>query len=382
MKVSLSYDELYSALSYVNTVLSDKTVDEKMKNVIFLVKEDEASIVGYSALTFSRTELGYAETDEDVKNSNSWDFQVKAGDLNKIISCFSSLYKTKVTDIEFEKDRNKIKVTVHEIALKDEDENLSQASRFYLDDIPIISSVSTEIHEEFPEDYDCMLSGDLLLYIDSLFPLMTNDSSSSLTSKLNFSEDHIFVMASYVSAFFVNKLPEAFKDLTLGYSSVNFLKKLCDGADSIDVQRLGRYLCIKSGNTEAFLKYQKVKVKADGHIKRMSKDNGIVLDRLYLKDVLKRMMFSSQDGVVNITDGLEVANSGFTQIIPLINRKGDVDNIKFKVSVPMLAKTIVGDDTTFPEELHMYFVKTSNNGYSLYVKDSTGAWFSTMQVRI
>lgn len=380
MKVKLSYSELASVLGYVNTILSDKTVDEKMKNVIFLVSKDNVSVVGYSPLTFSRTMLSDVEI-EGVEDN--WDFQVKAGDLNKVMSCFNSLFKTKVENIELEKEKNKIKVVIHEEPIKEEDSNLAQTSRFLLDDVPIIKSVGEEIRMKFPEETDSILSGDLLLFIDSLFPLMTNDSANSLTSKLNFTEDYIFVMTSYVSAFFINKLPESFKGLTLGYSSVNFLKKLCDGADSIDVQRIDRYLCIESGSTQAFLKYQRVKVKADSYVKRMSKDNGIVLDRLYLKDVLRRMMFSAQDGVVRmLEDGLEVSNDGFAQIIPVGNKKGDVDSIKFKVSVPMLSKTIVGDDSVFPDELHIYFVKTSNSGYSLYIKDSTGAWFSTMQVKI
>lgn len=382
MKLKVSYSELASVLGYVNTILSDKTVDEKMKNVIFAVVNNGATVIGYSPLTFSRTQLNNAET-EGIEDGENWDFQVKASDLNKIISCYSSLFKTKVDSIEFEKDKTKIKVIIHEEAIKEEDANLSQVSKFSLDNVPIMDSVNKEIHTEFPEDTSSILSGDLLLYIDSLFPLMTNDSSNSLTSKLNFTKEHIFVMTSYVSTFFVNKLPESFKDLTLGYSSVNFLKKLCDGVDSIDVQRVNNYLCIQSGLTEAFLKYQKVKVKPESTIKRLSKDNGIVLNRLYLKDVLKRMSFSAQDGVLQMLEpGLEVSNESFNQIIPILNKKGDVDTIKFKVSVPMLSKTIVGDDGVFPEELYIYFVKTGNNGYSLFVADSTGAWFSTMQVRV
>ena len=236
---------------------------------------------------------------------------------------------------------------------------------------------------DFPEDTDSILSNDLLLYIDSLFPLMNNDSSNSLTSKLNFGTDYIFVNASYISSFFVNKLPDAFKDLTLGYSSVNFLKRLCEGVESIDVQRIDKYLCIQSGMTEAFLKYQRVKVKADMYVKRMNTDNGIVLDRLYLKDVLKRMMVSSQDGVAQMKElGLEVSNDGFMQVIPVNKKKGDIENLKFKISVPVLVKTIVGDDSVFPDEIFLYFVKTGPTGYLLYVKDNTGGWFSTIQVRV
>lgn len=382
MKAKVSYSELSSVLGYVNTILSDKTVDNKMKNVIFLVEKGEVTVVGYSALTFARTRLNDVET-EGV--DESWDFQVKSADLNKIISSYSSLYKTKVDYIEFEKNTssNKIRVIVHEEAIKEEDSRLAQVGRFNLDNIPILESVNKEIHMEFPSEPDSILSGDLLLYIDSLFPLMSNDSSNSLGSKLNFSNDYIFVTTSYISSFFMNKLPDSFKGLTLGYSSVNFLKKLCDGVESIDVQRIDRYLCIQSGMTEAFLKYQNVRVRHETYVNRMSTDNGIILDRLYLKDVLKRMMVASQDGVAQMKEhGLEVSNDGFMQVIPVNNKKGDIENLKFKLSVPVLVKTIIGDDNMFPDEVFLYFVKTGPTGYLLYVKDATGSWFSTIQVRV
>ena len=380
MRAKVSFSELSSVLGYVNTILADKTVDEKMKNVIFLVEKDEVTVVGYSALTFARTKLNDVEVegiDED------WDFQVKSAELNKIITSYSNLNKTKVDYIEFDSFKNKIKVIIHEEAIKEEDARLAQTGSFLLDSIPIQEKVKNDIHMDFPEETDSILSSDLLLYIDSLFPLMSNDSSSSLVSKLNFSNEYIFVTASYISSFFVNKLPDAFKDLTLGYSSVSFLKKLSEGVESLNVQRTEGYLCVESGMTEAFLRYQKVKVKYDPYVKRMNTDNGIVLDRLYLKDVLRRMMVSSQDGVVQMKElGLEVSNDGFTQIIPINNKKGDVENLKFKMSIPVMVKTILGNDSFFPEEVFLYFVKTGATGYLLYVKDATGGWFSTIQVRV
>ena len=379
MKIKLSFDELSSVLSYVNTILSDKTVDDKMKNVIFLVGDDRATVVGYSALTFSRTELESVELDGV---EGSWSFQVKSGELNKIISSYSALYKTKVEHVEFEKYNNKIRVIIHEEAINEEDSRLAQTGRFLLDDVPILESVKKEISLPFPEESDVIISAELQLFIDSLFPLMSNDSANSLNSKMNFSNDYVFVTSSYINSFLVNKLPDAFKGITLGYSSINFLKKLCSGVDNIEVQRVERYLCIQSGSTQAFLKYQKVKIKESSIVSKMSNENGIVLDRLYLKDVLKRMSVSSQDGMVVMSEyGLEVSNSGFAQTIPLNNKKGDVDNLKFKISVPVLSKTIIGDDSMFPPELFLYFVKSAN-GYIVFVKDATGSWFSTIQVRM
>ena len=376
MRIKLSYVELSGILGYVNTILADKTVDEKKKNVIFLVNGEDVTVVGYSPLTFSRAKLNNCEV-FDVEDT--WDFQVKANDLNKIMGSYASLYKTKVENVEFEKAGNKVKLIIHEEAINEEDARLSQTGRFLLDDIPIMESIKKEIHISFPEESDTIMSEELLLYIDSLFPLMNNDSASSLASKLQFSKDYVYVLASYINSFFINKLPDAFKGLTLGYSSVSFLKKLCEGVEDISVQRIDRYLCIQSGLIEAFLKYQNVKVKEDKFVREMSNDTGIVLDRLYLKDVLKRMLVASQDGVAQITeDGLEVSNSGFNQVIPINNRKGEVDNLKFKLSVTLMMKTIIGDDSVFKDELFLYFVKAGVNGY----KDATGAWFSSIQVRI
>lgn len=381
MKLKVRYSELASVLGYVNTVLSDKTVDERMRNVIFLVTKDDATVVGYSPLTFSRTRLNDVTT-EEVEEGENWDFQVKAADLNKIIACYSSLFKTKVDYVEFVKDKTKIKVIIHEEAIDEEDANLAQVSKFSLDSVAILDSVNKEIHTEFPENSSSIISSDLLLYLDSLYPMLTNDSNSSIVSKINFGKDYVFVNASAVSTYFENKLPDSFKDITLGFSSVSFLKKLCDSAESIDVERVGNYLCIQSGMTEAFLKYQRVKINIQSTVKRYSKDNGIVINRLYLKDVLKRMAFSGQDGIVQVLeDGIDVSNSNFNQLIPMMNKKGEVDNIKFKVSVPMLAKTIVGDDGIMPEDLYIYFVKAGGNGIILFIADSSGSWFSTLQVR-
>lgn len=378
MKVKVSFAELGKVLGYSNTILNDKSVEDKNKNVIFHVLKDSALIIGYNALTFARTVLNSVETEgvEDL-----WEFQVRSSDLNKIITNYSNLYKTKVENLEFEKYGNKIRLFIHEEAKEEEDSKLAQVSTFVLDDLAVIKSIQKEIAEEFPEEVDLVESSDLLLYLDSLFPLMSNDAVSGSQSKLNFADDYVFVLGSAMSTFCENKLPDSFKGLTLGYSSVNFLQKLCAGAENIEVQRTDKYVCIKSGDTEAFLKFLPIRVKYQGYLQRRGTDNGIVLDRLYFKDVLKRMNISSLNGKAKICDeGLEVSNENFNQIIPLNNKKGDVDNLEFKLSVPVLLKAIVGDDSIFFYDLYMYFTK-SNTGYSVYIKDKKGFWFSLVQVR-
>ena len=192
MKITVDYEELVRVLGFVNTVLSDKSVDDKMKNVIFLVKNDSVKVVGYNPLTFSRTELEKAEV-EDV-NEEGWVFQVKSAGLNKVLSSFLSLYKTEVSKLEFTEDGVKIRLTVFEEAKDEADSRLSQESSFLLENITILSNVLKEVNLEFPEDVSVLDSAELFLYIDSLYPLMSNESSSVNASKLNFADDYVFVL--------------------------------------------------------------------------------------------------------------------------------------------------------------------------------------------
>lgn len=379
MKISLKYDELVETLGFATTVLSDKSVEDKMKNVIFLVEEDSVRVVGYNAFTFSRTEIENISV-EDIPG-NGWQFQVRAANLLKILSSFSSLSKTKVDGVDFEEDGVRIKISIHENAIKEEDERLSQTCVFQMENIPIMNNVMKDINMDFPEDVELVDSADLSLYLESLLPLMSNDSASKNESKLNFASDYVFVMSAQMSAYFKNKLPDAFKGLTLSYSSVNFLKKLTDGSNDINICRIDKYLCIQSNNTEAFMRYQNIKIKYQAYLQRLNKDKGIVVDRLYLKDVLRRMSNISPDGKMVITDTgiLEVSNSNFYQEIPLIKVKDGTAGISFNVSVSFLEKAIVGRDDVLSDELFIYFVPTAR-GYSIFLLDKTGAWLSNTTV--
>lgn len=380
MKISLNFKELAGVMVYPNIVLGDKSVDEKMKNVIFSVRDESVKMIGYNALTFCKTDLVEVLSVEDIPE-DGWDFQVKASELNKIISSFSNMYKTRVKTVDFENDGVKVCLTIHEEAIDEKDANLAQDSNFMLENAPILSNIKTEIMKEFPDEGEVGPSGDLMVYLDSLFPLLDGSSINSTAGKINFAKDYVFVVSKYASAFFKNNLPDAFKDLSLGYSSVNFLKKLCEGSEDIIVSRIDKYLCIMSGTTQVFMRYQGVKFKYELYLQRFKKEKGILLDRLYLKDVLKRMGNVSQDGILTVTDDnvLDVSTNNFNQIIPLSVVKEGTQGVSFKVAVASLLSCIVGQDSMFSEELFMYF-NEQGRGYSLFLSDKSGAWCSNIQV--
>lgn len=379
MKIKVDFTEFTSVLGYIQTILSDKSVEDKIKNVIFLVKDGVVTMVGYNQVTFSRTTLEKAEV-FDIPEEG-WEFQIKANDLNKITSAYSTLFKTKVEEVDIEDDNVRTKITVHEIPIDAEkDAKLAQDSVFEVENAPILAKILSDVKTEFPENYSSIPSSDLLLYIGSLLPLMNNDSSNSTASKLNFAEDYVFTLNSSCSAFFQNKLSDEFKGITLGYSSVSFLKKLSEGTDFVSVAREKVYLCIESGNTQAFMRYKPIKINYKTYVQRKSKDKGIVVDRLYLKDVLKRMGSISTDGkmLIESSENLTVMNEVFQQEVPLERCKDGTVGINFKISIPILSSLILGSDDVFAPELFIYLVETSRS-YILYIQDKSGSWFASTQ---
>ena len=379
MKISVDFEELNRVLSYVYTILSDKSVEEKVKNVIFIVKDNEVTVIGYNQITFSRTTLEKV-TCEDIPESG-WEFQIKSSDLNKIMSSFSNLFKTKVELVDIEDSGVRTKITVHELPIDEEkDAKLAQDSVFEVENAPILAKILTDVKTDFPDSANSLVSSDLLLYLGSLMPLMVNDSANSSASKLNFADDYVFTMSSSASAFFKNQLSEEFKGITLGYSSVSFLKKLCEGSDMVSVARNKNYLCIESNSTQAFMRYKPIRINYKAYIEKRSKEKGIVVDRLYTKDVLRRMGNTSAMGKMLVSEAgsLVVMNELFQQELPLEKCKSGTEGINFKISIPIMNSLILGSDDVFDGNLYIYFVETTRS-YILYIQDKTGAWFSSTQ---
>ena len=130
------------------------------------------------------------------------------------------------------------------------------------------------------------------------------------------------------------------------------------------------------------MKFQNVKMtNYKMYVEKRSKDKGIVVDRFYLKDVLKRMGNIDPNGKMSVTEDqcLHVGNASFEQLIPLEMVKEGTEGVSFNVPISILQKIIVGRDDVFSDDLFLYFVPTGR-GYIVYLSDKTGAWFSNTQV--
>ena len=393
MKLVIGFDTLVSKLDYVSTVVEDRMLDESMRNIIFRVTENSLTLIGYNSISICKTKLGEGDyrlecEDSEYKVNAVGEkeafIQLKARDLNNLLGTFKSMSRTKATDVTLSTDGARIKVKVHEES--DDIEQLNQDSVWVFGNIPVKQNVLKEIAVEVEEGTgESVASVDVLMYLQSFLPILINDGSQGIQTKLHFSDDWIYAIPRSFSAMYKNMLPDCFKGIVLGYSALEFLSKVLSGSEFVTVGRTPEYVTIESGSSVAFLKYMNKFQDYTLYLKAFTKEHVIGLDRAYLKDVLKRLSISDDHITFEIEGGEDsfiVRNSKFSQRVPITQQRGmeELGKVTFKVAVNTFSKAILGDDSVYSNNLGLYISKKAS-GYALSLADEYQNWFSLIQVR-
>jgi hypothetical protein len=105
---------------------------------------------------------------------------------------------------------------------------------------------------------------------------------------------------------------------------------------------------------------------------------GVVVDKIYLMDVLKRLSLSSEPANIRIEvlDGLgtmKVASKNMTQSIPVFNVKGS-GTFSFQIKAELLSNVIFSHMTVFSESVFIYLEQVDNNRIIMGVNDNTKLW--------
>lgn len=394
MRINIEYDKLVSNLDYVSAIVDDNFMAQELKNFIFQIGKDSLSIITYNPNTVSickthLTDMDYTLElgDEELPNGYMY-LQLKAKELSTFLGTFKSLMRTKPTTVEIETLSLKVRVTVYEEALSPEDTKLNRSSKWVFDNIPLKGSVMKEITMEVPKEKASSLSSDeLLLYTSSMFPLLSNEGANNLPSKLHFGEKYVLAVNVLSATLFENMLPEAFRGVVLTYPTINFLQRMLSGVELFNVVKTDSHIMVFTDKVEAVFRYQIKMPDVEIYLKNADNRHAIVLDRKYLRDVIKRLSIVNEQihCEVDLEEGeLLVKNTKFSQGVPLLATKGIEEigkKVSFKLSAQVLNRVIIGDDNAFPDDIRIYLVPASTTGYTLYFSDSTGKWFSTIQVR-
>lgn len=397
MIITLDYNKLMDILGEVSVVVEDKFLDNNMKNFIFRTTgADKLEVITFSSKAheikpveneFFNLEL----TNEDSSDTNF--IQVNAKDFLNALNSYKSLNLSVPKSVKLSTIKAKVRVTVlEEFIAEDEGGNhKTQESVWVFDNVPVKEAILKQIDYAFnadvePEDID---PAHMMLYLTTLMPLLADEAGNTLPSRLNFSDDYVFAVPNAFVTLFKNQLPPCFRGITLGYSLLNVLRKSIQNCSSFKVSRDDIYLLIEIDETKIFLRYDVKVPKTDIYLRKLDKNHAIVVNRLYIKDVLKRLSLSKDNTKMKIdveAGVLQVNNGKFNQDVPLLTTKNldAIGSIEFSLDTTVAMKAIVGDDSVFTQQddgLRMYISKVGTTGYMLCFCDATDAWYSIVQVR-
>lgn len=374
----LDYDNLVYLLDNATSVTSDSALKDADKTIFFLIKDEGESIaVAKNSDLFIRVKF----TPELVKESGN--VQVNSSELSKILGTFSNLSRTRVESIEFKVHKSKVQVIVHESALDEDYQDFAGDTSYSLDSINIkektLQDISIEFDDENAVDVDSM---ELDIVLSTLLPIM--DSKKGLNNnQIHFASDQIFVMDNRSQIFYKNILPEVFSNSSFRYTSVAYMRKLIQTSNHLRVVISGNKFAIRSesGEVEAYINQLGVRFNYKPTLEKITKENGIILDRAFLKDIIRRLSIMGSDPKVSIQeDGVHITTESFSRVIPISNSKGNVEGMEFKVNSSLLASMIIGDDSVMSNNLFLYLEPVKPRGIQLTISDDSGAFLSNTKV--
>lgn len=374
----LDYDNLVYLLDNATSVTSDSALKDADKTIFFLIKDEGESIaVAKNSDLFIRVKF----TPELVKEAGN--VQVNSSELSKILGTFSNLSRTRVESIEFKVHKSKVQVIVHESALDEDYQDFAGDTSYSLDSINIkektLQDISVEFDNENAVDVDSM---ELDIVLSTLLPIM--DSKKGLNNnQIHFASDQIFVMDNRSQIFYKNILPEVFSNSSFRYTSVAYMRKLIQTSNHLRVVISGNKFAIRSesGEVEAYINQLGVRFNYKPTLEKITKENGIILDRAFLKDIIRRLSIMGSDPKVSIQeDGVHITTESFSRVIPISNSKGNVEGMEFKVNSSLLASMIIGDDSVMSNNLFLYLEPVKPRGIQLTISDDSGAFLSNTKV--
>lgn len=392
MKLKIDYETLVSKLDYVQGIIEDNMLHNDMRNFIFQISQNEVKVIGYNINALCKTNFNMDEIELNVDETDLTDgyfyMQLKAKELTGLLGSYKTSKRTKANSVTFESAGLRIKVTVDEESLDGLGKVMTSKMNF--DNLPVQPAVKQSITVATKEgiEFAEVSSSTIQLYIESLLPVLKNEGSNSIYSKMNFAEDKVICMHTAFASVFDNMLPKAFQEVVLSYSAIAFLKKLIARNEVLKVGKDAKQIIFETEDSDAYLKYTTRLPNYKPYVDGFKKDYGFSFDRMYYRDVLKRLSIVNETVLVRLNreqGTIEFSNSKFDQSIDLLQEKGlDTlgNDIHFKISLEVLRMAVLGNDDAFADSNVFIYLIPNGKKYTIYFADTTGTWFTTATVAI
>lgn len=424
MRLSCQYDILVQVLQDIASVVEDALADVETQNIIFRFTLDEdgkadVKFVGYSpSLIYKRMfgdENAYsvALEAEDVDDSGVAYFQIRSKDILGFLGTYKSLKRTKVDYVVFEPMHGKIRCTVREVpVISEKKQNEIDEARMYdpsfVDPIetqefisqcmfqspPMKPNIIQRIEFSAPEEgYQELEDADLKVYTETMFRNLENSNTPYGT--MYFMPSHVGVATRSFSTVMKNFTANgdetsAFSNIGLSYKAVSFIDKVVCRCRYFQVAKTGNKLFFKLDTGEACMDYISKGLNGfDSHRSLFKKDSYFVLDKLYFRDILKRLALSdaSIKFCVHAEEGrLTLENDVYSQDIEFLSSQNiaGYENLHFTVMPANASAALLDTEKFLPDEDDMYVYLCSaerKDQVFVYFSDKRALWFSMLKTK-
>lgn len=407
MKLVCGYSDLITALNEVLVVVDDSMED--MKIVIFKLSENgTVKLIGLNHFVVLRRMLLSEKLQVEGVDGEPIYFAIKSKELSGFLNSYKSIRKTKVEEVIFETTKGgaieckvieKMAFTSDELSDLmyqeggEEKINRTMLSSWIFDKTIIKPTVYGTIEMAASEDELTSFESQMIqLHTQNMLPVMQDGTNSY--SYLLFDEENVVAMNQAFTVVMKNQIAEGgiFSDIRLSYKSILFLDKLAIINSYIDAAKLEQYIYIKTDTSEAFIKYDTKKVSYKTFTDVFKKDHVVTLDRMYLKDVLKRFALSNDTIEANIKPDMNVvtmSNTKYSQDLDIGYQRGmdEFPSVKFKIMPGVMSTAIIGvdekfilSDTQFGGDVFIYYCMLPKGSVIVFA-DASGGWFTVARVK-
>ena len=379
----MSFKTLVDTMGTISSVVSDKLLKEDYKNVIVWVKDGIVRFGAFSGIVSTATTL---DAEVNVKEGE-FTAQLKAKDINDIISTFSSLQRTEVSQVDIEIKDNEAFMILHERGLDIEGianpEAYNQISRFRITKPPVREVELQSVKDVYGNmDLEVQETAQLFVYILPLLPTVAKETREA-NYNIMFDNELVYTIPSQYAAVMPNRLPDVFKGFRLSNSMVTFLKNFIGGSETYEFGKvLGNgglvVLTVKVGDSIATIKCPDMSRAFDMTNFVTVPENGVIVDKAYLKDVLKRIALGNEAARIDIeiangTAEMRVSTKTMSQSIPVMNSKGE-GSFAFEARADLISAMIFAHTDLFESPVYLYMTTGARNNIELAVSDETKAW--------
>lgn len=386
MILTCDFENLVENLKDVAEVVEDGLLSEDARNVIFKLKEDGGNVelIGVNQLiTFTRPlDKQYytlVSEAEDFDNGVRY-IQLKSKELLDFLSSYKGLRRTSVEEVSFEPVKNGR--VICKVLEKDLENGTPTISSWTFSTREVNRNIMRNITLQKPDtELEEVLGNNILFYTRNMLPLLT--AGTSLYSKLCFGEDYVVAFSQTHATLMQNVLGDSLKGVTLLYRAVSFMDKVLCNADVVKVAKTAQHLYFETETSKAFIMYDNRLPDYSMQINGYVKEHAFSLDRVYLKDILKRLRLCNESvefAIDDETQSITLKNSKFTQDIGLMQVK-DMEKVKFKVMPEIISRAILGSDEEFSQTLYVYFCPQPNKTAILVFTDNSNKWFSSISIK-